>query len=180
MYNTIAGSALMSITLWTFSSIYIYWSWFYDSIETAATTAQEVLEEGRAGGEQLKVLQAAVDRLGTKGMSWQMILNYVCHFVCFVCAISVTGSGALTFLSLSRDCEMVRQGGGESCGCLLAPPPCTSLGMVPHASSGCRLSESCCFMQQGLVLHSGGNTFDGDRIARCVMQSQLSWPCHPG
>ena len=126
MYNTIAGSALMSITLWTFSSIYIYWSWFYDSIETAATTAQEVLEEGRAGGEQLKVLQAAVDRLGTKGMSWQMILNYVCHFICFVCAISVTGSGALTFLSLSRDCEMVRQGGGESCGCLLAlphPPP---------------------------------------------------------
>lgn len=175
MYNTIAGSALMSITLWTFSSIYIYWSWFYDSIETAATTAQEVLEEGRAGGEQLKVLQAAVDRLGTKGMSWQMILNYVCHFICFVCAISVTGSGALTFLSLSRDCEMVRQGGGESCGgwsYIVGAILSTVIGLLVilslygahiqyRAVSDCARSSvgflTLCYIPIGLImLHSAG------------------------
>lgn len=116
MYSTIEGSALMSVTLWMFSALMVYWSWFVDSIETAATVAQEQIETGNAGGEQLKKLQEAADRFAIGKTPWQVILNYVVHFALFVCAFAVTGSGFLTYMSLSRDCEMVRQGSGEGCG----------------------------------------------------------------
>eukprot|EP01052_Picozoa_sp_SAG31_P002006 SAG31_NODE_67_length_28318_cov_6.493674_24_plen_448_part_00 len=96
MYDTIAGSAIMAITLWSFGAVMIFWGWYADSIQKASDLATEQLESDSHSADTKNKLEKA--RVEEHEITWQSKLSFFFHFLLFVAAWAVAGAGLLTFL----------------------------------------------------------------------------------
>jgi len=92
----------------------IFFGWYADSVQHASEVASEQLENESLSREQKDKLESAKNE--HHDLTWQGKLSFVFHFLLFVVACSVTGAGVLTYMSLSRDCEMVAMGDDQDCG----------------------------------------------------------------